>query len=153
MHICFSAGAYPTKDKPYASFVASLCEQFALLGHRITVVCPQSVTKSFLRRQSLDPYYTKIEKGQGFIEIYRPRSFTCGESRLLGRFTLLANRLAVNRLLRKIIMSGVFYPHFWTSAYNVMFSAKRLNRPLFVATGEDVITIQKYLTKRELLLL
>lgn len=154
MHICFSAGAYPTKDRPYASFVASLCEQFALLGHRITVVCPQSITKSFLRRQSLDPYYTKIDKGKGTIEIYRPRSFTCGESRLLGRLTLLANRWTVNRMIRKkIIIPDVFYAHFWISAFNVMFSAKRLNIPLFVATGEDIITIQNYLTKQEVLLL
>lgn len=102
MHICFSAGAYPTKDKPYASFVATLCKQFTLLGHRITVICPQSITKSFLRGQSLEPYYTKdnISEERG-IEIYRPISFTFGENRFLGRFTLSANRWAVNRTIRK----------------------------------------------------
>lgn len=47
----------------------------------------------------------------------------------------------------------MFYAHFWTSAYNVIINAIELNIPLFVATGEDIITIQKYLTAREVLLL
>lgn len=150
MYICFLAGFYPIETVPYAAFIETICRQFVLFGCKVVVIAPQSVTKSLFRRKKLLPYHNKqLIEGSGCVEIFRPYSITFGEGILRGNLTLLMNRLSVEAtIIRHKLKPDIFYAHFWTSAYNVLFYASRHKIPLFVATGEDRIIITRYLSQK-----
>lgn len=149
MKILFSAVGYPTKHHPFSAFIAMMAEEFAKKGHEVTVIAPQSVTRSILRRCPLLPLYEKVEVTGGIfpIKIYRPKSFTMGEGKIRGNFTFYFNRRAVEKCLDKIDEKyDVAYAHFWAAAYYVFRYTITNNIPLVVVSGEDKITMHKYIT-------
>lgn len=150
MHICLSAGAYPTPEQPFASFIASLAQEFTKNGHNVTVIAPQSITKKLFRRNyKLLPYEMILPFEKSYIRVLRPKTITFGDRGILGKLTMIMNRWSVCNSFRKIKSNvDLIYAHFWTSGYNIAPCAVKYNLPLFVATGEDEIFLTKLISKR-----
>ena len=55
MHICVVSPGYPTSKTIDFVFVDQLCRALADKDHTITIIVPQSVTKSLVRRVPLSP--------------------------------------------------------------------------------------------------
>ncbi|MDL2330446.1 glycosyltransferase family 4 protein [Odoribacter sp. OttesenSCG-928-A06] len=151
MHICISSDGYPAPDLPYSAFIGVLAEEMVRQGVAVTVIAPQSYTKHLLRGNKLAPRYAEyqVEENQNTqIRVYRPYSLTFGGGRL-EKLTLFLNKLVVLwTVCRLRLKPDIFYAHFWTSAYNIYPYAKKKNIPLFVVTGEDVITVQNVIRKK-----
>lgn len=138
MNILISASGYPSPSVPYAAFVQNIAEEMARQGHKITVVAPQSLTKSLIRRIPVLPKIEVQNKNGIEITIIRPRVITLGGG-WGARFTNLFNRIAVCSASQKLSPPDIIYAHFWSSADNILNYAIKKELPLFVATGEDVI--------------
>lgn len=148
MKILFSALSYPTKNHPFAAFIAMMAEEFARMGHEVTVIAPQSITRNIIRGFNSLPFKEsiKVDGAKYPIDVYRPKSFTLGEGCLRGNLTVWSNKTAVERCLSRIrIKFDVVYAHFWEAAYNVLSYVERNGLPLIIVSGEDRINIHKYL--------
>ena len=152
MKILFSALGYPTKSHPFAAFIAMMAEEFARRGHEVTVLAPQSITRSMIRgTQTLPTYESIVLKDAIYpIYIYRPKSFTFGEGKIRGYLTTWSNRLTVNKCLKKINKKfDVIYAHFWEAAYYAFPYAELMKLPLVVVSGEDKVVINKYISEEQ----
>lgn len=137
MHILICSPSFPTSKTIDFVFVEQLCRAFADLGHRVTVIAPQSLTKCLVRHIPVAAkhgvYFTS--KGNA-IELYRPYYITLG-SRGVG---LVKNSFqnAVNRAFRTIKSKpDVCYGHFWQCIFALYPMAKAAGLPLFGASGEE----------------
>lgn len=143
-HICVVANGFPNKKIPQYTFVEQLCRSLADYGWKVTVIAPQSVTKCIIRREGLDPYFRTeyTEAGNG-IDVYRPRFFSVGEFKWLGKeWNARRFSAAVSRAFRAMKQKpDVCYGHFWDCAFAVYRSARKFRIPLFVACGEAELTI------------
>lgn len=142
MRIIIVADGYPHKGAPYSAFIRVLAKEFACKKHEVTVIAPQSLTKHFIRHTSLSPkkFIDEIENFST-IRVFRPYSLTFGNGKL-ARLTHFFNSIVtVNKLASLKQRPDIVYAHFWFSANNVIAYCKKKNIPLFVATGEDKITI------------
>lgn len=149
MKILFSSLGYPTKNHPFAAFIAMVAEEFARRGHEVTVIAPQSVTRNIIRGFDALPYmeHIMVEGAPYKVSILRPKSFTFGDGRLRGKLTILSNKISVERCLSRLCTKfDVIYAHFWEAAYNVLSYAEKNRLPLVIVTGEDRIAIHKYMT-------
>lgn len=154
MRICISAGAYPTPEQPFATFIEAIAKEFTKKGHKVVVIVPQSITKLLFKRSQILPYYTEYQVNDKVIGVYRPKTLTFGNKGILGYITLKMNQLAVcNCFFKNKMEYDVIYSHFWTSAYNIMSCSKKYSIPLFVASGEDEITLTKSIPKSDVKLL
>ncbi len=152
MKILFSALQYPTKEYPFAAFIAAMAEEMAARGNDVTVVAPQSITHSLLRNHPLLPEFELVESERFAcpIKVYRPRTITAGEGKWRGRFTIKMLQRAVSATLKKLdCRFDVVYSHFWQSAYHVLPYVEKHSLPLVAVSGEDKITIHRYLKARE----
>lgn len=154
MKICICSDGYPSVSLPYSAFIQVLAREMLRQGCEVEVVAPQSLTSHFIRGKILAPLEFEdvidvrgVKKG---IKIHRPYSITFGDG-FLGKWTLLFNRMATELAIRKSkINPDVFYAHFWSSGFNMQRVAQKQTKPLFVATGEDKISITQYLSKNEI---
>lgn len=149
MKICICSDGYPSKGLPYSSFIQVLAREMTRQGCEVTVVAPQSLTNHFFRGGKLAPRIFKdiftANGEQKSVTIYRPFSITFGEG-VLGQLTPKFNRLATEYAIRKYkLCPDVYYSHFWANGFNVERTARKNKIHLFVATGEDKITICKFL--------
>ena len=148
MRICVVSISFPTTKTIDFVFVDQLCRAFADLGHEVTVIAPQSVTKSLFRHIPLMPThgYYKTTKG-AVIELYRPYRVTLGNSRLAklfkNGFQHAVNR-AFNRMKQK---PDVCYGHFWRAIFALYPLARKYCIPLFGASGEE--NVGAYIHKPE----
>lgn len=148
MHICVISEDYPYKDFSSFEFVKQLCVAWADQGVTVSVIAPQSITKSAVRRLSVRPKVrTETTENKNEIKVYSPYIVTMGN---LGCRGILNNMLS--RIRQKAIASiirgmkdkpDVIYGHFWHSAYDAYNVAKKENIPLFVASGECDIELHK----------
>lgn len=141
MNICISSPQYPTATDPTYSFVEQLVNELSCQGATVSVIAPQSLMKHFVRGKELHPKDRVVQvKGGDPVRVLQPYVLTFG-----GRFEKLnesMERWAVKRAFKKIQeQPDVFYGHFWHSAYKLYPIASKLNKPLFVATGESRITV------------
>lgn len=153
MHICVISGGYPSEKQPQYAFVAQLCRALADAGHRITVIAPQSLTKSLIRRAPLVPKFRRERTNSGSeIEIYSPWFLSVGNLPLAGaRLNLLGFSMAVTRTFRKLARKpNVCYGHFWHTAYAAYPAASGAGIPLFVASGEAEVELHRYVGPRRL---
>ena len=61
------------------------------------------ITKILIRRKDKAlPYYTEYRTGGSIIRVFRPKTLTFGDKRLLGRITMKMNQWAVCRCFKKI---------------------------------------------------
>ena len=151
MNIVFSAEYYPTPDSPITAFIAVLCREMTKQGHCVTVIAPQSLTESLRNKKSKCPFHFEDEVVVGtetrIIDVYCPMAISSGFGRL-GYITRWSHERAVYRLACKLPKPDVCYAHMWTSGYYILRYAEKKNIPLFVASGEDRIFFQKYLSER-----
>lgn len=150
MRILFFASTYPHPSYPFSAFIKVLCEEMVVQGHEIIVVAPQSYSSILIKdakRLPVDTTYTfQSESGiKKEIRVLRPYFISFGHGKFR-RLTWIANRLAAELIVkRKRLLVDVLYAHFWNNAYNALYLAKRMCKPLFVATGEDHIIAGKVL--------
>lgn len=153
MRILFSALQYPTKDYPFAAFISMMAEAFAKAGHDVTVIAPQSITHSVIRKRPLLPIYEQVESAvfRYPIKIYRPKCLTFGEGYIKGKLTLKSLKFAAINCISKLNQSfDIIYSHFWQAAYQILPYCSRNKIPLVVVSGEDKISICTYLRSDEI---
>lgn len=142
MRICVVSPSFPTPKTIDFVFVDQLCRAFADLGHEVTVIAPQSVTKCLFRHIPIMPRhsYYKTTKGSK-IELYRPYMVSLSNSRFAKLFKNSFHN-AVNRAFRKIKNKpDVCYGHFWGSIFSLYPLAKGSGIPLFGASGEENVSL------------
>ena len=137
LSITLLADDYPSKGRPVFVFVQQLVEELVNQGVDVSVVAPQSLVRSLIRRIAILPtkmtYTTKCGKG---YQVYRPYSLSFGNGhKLLYKFAHKFNQWQINKVLERIKPS-VLYGHFWHSAYKLSSYATKYHLPLFVACGE-----------------
>ncbi len=138
MHIVVCSPSWPTSKTIDFVFVDQLCRAFADLGHEITVIAPQSLTKCLFRHIPVMPRHSWYHTSKGVkIELYRPYTITFGYSKFAQLFNNSYNN-AVERAFRKMKNNpDVCYGHFWNSIFALYPLAKEKHIPLFGASGEE----------------
>lgn len=155
MHICVITEGYPYGDRAYFTFVKQLCVSMADAGVQVSVVAPQSLTKSLIRRIPIAPKH-RIEKttNNNDINIYSPYIISLGAAGgkgLLKHFNAKMFSHGVCRVVKRMVgKPTVLYGHFWHSAFSVYPVAKKYGIPLFVASGEAEIELHRNYTIPEL---
>lgn len=143
MKICILSNGYPTSKTASCVFVAKLSDEFADLGHNVTIIAPQSVSSIIFRKGVFsDIDFEHKTQGGHNVRVLRPKVFTFGKlpffKRLNGKYFLSA--------IRKVIVSlgeqDVYYGHFWNNAFILYECTKKYGKPLFVATGESTIKLK-----------
>lgn len=144
MNILFSAEAFPHADNQFAAFIKVLCEEFVRQGHEVTVVAPQSFTRIIAGKSKRLPTVVSYDvDNYGIIKVIRPLSITTGYGRY-GKYSWVFNKKSFERAVKKYQISfDIIYAHFWSCAYNALDVAIKHRKPLFVATGEDSINIER----------
>lgn len=142
-HILVAATGYPTPSDPAAPFIAQLAHGLSLQGVRVSVIAPQSIIKHLFRKTELHPKYKKYNYENGAdIEVYQPYVLSVGKiSEKLNDYFLKKSIIRTARKLKD--KPDICYGHFWHFAFFLYPFAKSHNIPLFVATGEAIITLHK----------
>lgn len=137
MNITFVSPDYPGEGRSTFTFVKQLVDEISNQGNSCIVVAPYG----YKPWQVLSRHKTLIEN-DGRVTIIRPPFLLLPNIYLLG-FSLsqYIRRKSVTNVLNTLSkIPDVIYGHFWSSAFEAYNYAKKNNIPLFVATGESVIT-------------
>lgn len=148
MKICILSLTFPTEHSISFMFLEQLCREFVEMGHEVTVITRQSITKHIIRGTKYSPSYYEVRtKSDNVIKVHMPKIWTFGNT----SFSIKSfNRSAYIKLKKLGYKPDLVYGHFWESAYAGYKYAKEFSIPLFVACGEDYITLQNYITPRNL---
>lgn len=151
MKICIVADGYPSKNVVYSAFIGVLARELAKRGNEIKVITVQSYTKHILRGKPLErkKFVDRLPTGE-CIEIYEPITLTFGNGRLVKMTHAFRKKVIEKALAKYALNSDLIYCHFWHNCYYAKDFAYKNNIPLVVATGEDVISINKVLTDVQL---
>lgn len=137
MKICVISPSWPTEKTIDFVFVDQLCRAFADLGHQVTVIAPQSITKCVMRHIPIVKRHSFIKTIAGNrIELYRPYSITFGNIGI----NLFQNSFqkAIKRAFCRIKNKpDICYGHFWSSIFSIYPYAKRESVALFGSSGEE----------------
>jgi len=141
MHICVVTEESPSKEYSIYPFIEQLCQALSRMDIKISIISPQSLTKSIFRGIPYKKTKTSIsDLNCNIIEIYRPLTISFGSIIFLNRFNLILFSNAIYRGFRRIHnRPDVIYAHFW---HNGLIAYKALNKyrlPLFIASGESDI--------------
>lgn len=141
MHILVSSHSFPTSKTIDFVFVDQLCRTFADLGHNVTVIAPQSLTKCLMRHIPVVRCHSiyKTVKGN-LVELYRPYYISLGKSGIKlfqGGFAKAVGRV-FHRLKTK---PDVCYGHFWQCIHTLYPLAKEAGIPLCGASGEEDVSL------------
>lgn len=141
MNILVCSPSWPTQKTIDFVFVDQLCRAFADLGHEVTVIAPQSLTKCLFRHIPIMPRHSFYKTAKGAeIELYRPYMVSLSNSRFSKLFKNSFQN-AVNRAFRKLKQKpDVCYGHFWQSIFALYPLAKEAGIPLFGASGEENVS-------------
>lgn len=142
MNICVVSPSYPTHKTIVFVFVDQLCKAFASQGEKVTIIAPQSVSRSIIHHEPLVPTYSILTTSdENQIGLYRPYFFSFGNGRFR-KFTNLCFNHAVKRAYNKLSTKpDIFYGHFWSSIFAAFKVAKSQNIPLFGASGEECVAM------------
>lgn len=139
MNILILSSDYPNKYRTSFAFVKQLVDAIADRGNHCYVIAPHSIT--YEKRIWFGTEYNKRANG-GTVTIYRP-NFLSFSTMQIGKFrpsSFFKNK-AVKRALSKIsIVPDVAYGHFWSNGWMLYEYSKKNSIPLFVATGESIIS-------------
>ena len=140
MKISVLCSGFPTKKSAGSIFVVRLCEQWADLGHEVSIVTPQSITKNILRNTGhTSKAFTHTTCKGHTINVYRPYIVSFSKMPLLKQLAVYLRRKAIANVIKKIGHQDAYYAHFWDNGYDLYKAAGKNATPLFVATGESVI--------------
>lgn len=137
LNIFIIASGYPSRNYPYATFIAALAEEMCRQNVSVSVIARQSMTWHILNHVPFQPYYSTQEINGKIIQIYRPIGLT--DNGRLGPFARWINRRKVNKILRSLPRPDAVYAHFWLNAVCAIDYIKETHLPFIVATGEDQI--------------
>lgn len=146
LHICVVAELYPTASTPSFTFVDQLVCAMVDQGVQCSVIAPQSITKTLYRKEKLTSIKSTRTTAKGNIfDVYRPYTLTFSNWRIGKRnINMNFSKFVIEKFLaHNNIKPDAFYCHFWHSAYFVIDYAKKFNIPLFIASGESQISIQR----------
>ena len=137
MKILVVSPNYPNKGSDTFTFVKQLVDEFSRSGHKCRVISPYGY-----HPKELFLSHKTIYEIDGYVEIVRPPFmlfplfFISGLalSQLIRRYSVLKETKTMD------FVPDVIYCHFWSSGYEIYKYAVKNNIPLFVATGESVIT-------------
>jgi teichuronic acid biosynthesis glycosyltransferase TuaC len=152
MNICIVSPGFPTSKTIDFVFVEQLCKAIAELGNKVTIIAPQSITKSLIRKVPIVKFRSvlNVKNGNNII-IYRPMYLTYGNFKRLKKTNLNNFNKSVLNVLEKIKETPDFcYGHFWESAFSIYPYANKNRIPLFVSSGEDHITLHTNYSSEEL---
>ena len=77
MHLCVVSPGFPTSKTIDFVFVEQLCKAFSKQGNKITVIAPQSITKSIIRGVPIMNKKSIVNVLDGHdIILYRPYFFS-----------------------------------------------------------------------------
>ncbi len=143
-HIVILAEDYPSKGRPVFVFVQQLVEELVDQGLKISVIAPQSLTRSLVRRIPLMPKCTEYRTKNNIpYNVYRPYSVSFGNGhKILYNLANGFNQHAINKVLKEI-KPEVLYGHFWHTAKKLKDYAIANHKPLFVACGEGDNALEK----------
>lgn len=134
MKLTILSNDFPSKGRPVYVFVEQLVNTLVDQGIEISVIAPQSLTRSILRNIPLLPKRMTVETKKGNkYNVYRPYSLTLSNKNI--SIFSWYNVFAIENTLKKI-KPEILYGHFWDSAYKLKNYALKHNLPLFVACGE-----------------
>ena len=143
MKICVISNGFPTKRSANSIFVVKLCEQWADMGHEVSIVTPQSLTNIMIGKSGHTVTTFKYTTpGGNAISIYRPRIISFSNIPLLMELNNWLRRRAIASAVEKIGPQDAYYCHFWNNGYDLYKAIGRQTSPLFVATGESVIRLR-----------
>lgn len=138
MNICVITYKYPgNHNTSEYAFVKQLVDAIAQLGHHCHVIAPFNISH-YHRLSESKEYYTQ---GEGTVTVYRPGYLSFSNFHI-GKF--YPSAWLHNKTLKKAFymmkdQPDVIYCHFWNSGYMGYQLTKKMNIPLFVATGESDI--------------
>ena len=137
MKICVVSPSFPTSKTIDFVFVDQLCRAFADLGHQVTVIAPQSLTKCLMRRIPVIKCHSFYKTSIGnTIELFRPYTISMGNTGI--KLFRNSNQKALKRVFRRLkTKPDVCYGHFWNSIFLLYPFAKQANIPLCGASGEE----------------
>lgn len=145
--ICIIVNGYPTKDDPIYAFIQPIAREMVDSGISCTVIAPQSVSKLAIAKKAKRPYrwIDKTEKGNEVV-IYQPKYVSVSNVSILGySISAILRDVSIKRCFFKEKMSpDVLYAHFWDCGIAACKLAKKINTPVFVATGESKIRVKIY---------
>jgi len=135
MKILVISNNYPTEKMPYhGTFVYQLIQQFAKLGHEVTVIRPTYLIpkKIMLKKESY---------GEELATVYRPKYLSTSAKSIFGYNTYhLGERFQMNAVKKTVeknnIEFDVVYAHFFTNAFIAIGALASYNKPIFAAIGE-----------------
>ncbi len=150
MKILVISDNYPSTSNPTNGvFVFNLVQQFAKLGHEVTVIAPFQVVprKIKIKRQ---------DYGKDLVRVYRPL-FTSASTKQIGGFNTysIARKqqvFAIKRIVKRHKMKfDIVYSHFIKNALLAIEALDIYNKPFITAVGENrnIELVQKWYNKKD----
>lgn len=142
MNICVISPGYPYLDHMYYVFVKKLVDEWAKVGHKCVVLTAFSWTSYVRKIKKYVPWhYTDNTCKDNPVEVYNPRYVSIPEVEIGG---VEINRVIISRKMFRLLNNVGFQPdliycHFFSTAIFGWYISKKLNIPLFVASGESKI--------------
>lgn len=135
MKILVISNNYPSLRSPSDGvFVYKLVQQFAKLGHQVTIISPEGII-SLHKKVSLGSY------GQELGAVYRPKFLSASAKNILGFNTYRIGEYGQIRAVQKTIKKynvefDVVYAHFLSNAFIAIRALRSYDKPVFAAVGE-----------------
>lgn len=149
MKILVISDNYPAPNHPTNGvFVYNLVQQFAKLGHQVTVIAPVQVVPGKAKKGNVD-------YGQELAKVYRPK-YTSISTKQIWKYNtyLLARKIqvrAIKRIVKKEkIEFDMVYCHFIKNALLAVEALSQYNKPFITAVGENrnIEKVQKWYDKK-----
>src|SRR5690606_36144609 len=149
MRILVISDNYPAPNHPTNGvFVYNLVQQFAKLGHQVTVIAPVQVVPGKAKKGNVD-------YGQELAKVYRPK-YTSISTKQIWKYNtyLLARKIqvrAIKRIVKKEkIEFDMVYCHFIKNALLAVEALSQYNKPFITAVGENrnIEKVQKWYDKK-----
>lgn len=144
MNICILSTRYPYKNNMVHVFVKKLVEEWGMAGHHCVVISPVNRIKELFGKEEKLPYFEKQEVFNGiYVDVYRPYYLFIPYLKFGGvSVSKWSRRKSIEKTIEKTgLVFDFIYGHFFSIATEGWKYATTHNIPLFVATGESVVTI------------
>ena len=144
----FVVSAYPKGVDSNWAFIQPVVHEIAKLGIECYVFAPQSLTRIVAKKAKKRPdYWEDTNENGNVIHIYQPKIITF--SNLFPKLNTFIAYKAIKRIIkRKKLTADVVYSHFWENA--VIASKILVEKPHFVATGEDKIWVYNTCSRKKI---
>lgn len=143
--ICVISQGYPTKGQPWFSFVDQLLCAFSDLGVECTVICPQSYSKSIIRKIDRRDIFWKKKYNNSIIRVYQPHYLSISNAHVSTNYFSDINfeKAVISKFQSLNEKFDLIYGHFWQCGLIAAKISHLYHLPAFVACGESKIPYQK----------